>query len=317
MSLYQTPTFHRRQVRSARGTIGRETRAMPHPFSLALVAAFASLLLGCRKPDETPPLQKNPPTERLVVVKSPTSPCLNGMRPAKDPVAVLRQGDLVEILSETKGRLSWKEKIDGAEATRDSDVVLIRRSPGNEQLYAFTQDFGETFDVPAASFICEGIDKAGIRMPFASCSQSLQRHRSSSGRIAAFVMCVEGPCPIAVVDEGKINVISVEGMNELRPMIVGGRTIFLATHRFRREDGKWTGASLAPIDVSGSAPVAHAEIQVDDVDARDATIIRTRTAQFEVKGNSVRVFGDRVETERETGTVKSRVPFEETHSLAP
>ena len=58
-------------------------------------------------------------------------------------------------------------------------------------------------------------------------------------------------------------------------------------------------------------------IQVDDVDARDATIIRTRSAQFEVKGNSVRVFGDRIETERETGTVKSRVPFEETHSLVP
>lgn len=291
--------------------------AMIHHFSLALVAAFASFSLGCRKPDEKPPAPQPPPTERLVIVKSLTSPCLNGMRPAKEPTALLRQGDLVEIISEKKGRLSWKEKIEGVESTRDSDVVLIRRSPGNEQLYAFTQDFGETFDVPAASVICEGIDKAGIRMPFASCPESLQRHRSSSGRIAAFVMCVEGPCPVAVADEGKINVISVDGMNELRPMFVGGRTIFLATHRFRRDDGKWTGASLVPIDVSGAAPVARPEIQLDDVDARDATIVRTRTVQFEVKGTSVRVFGERAETERDTGTDKSRVPFEETHSLVP
>ncbi len=290
---------------------------MPHRFTLVLITAVASFSLGCRKPEEKPPAPQSPPTEQLTIVKSPSSPCLNGMRPAKDPVAVLRQGDLVEFISEKKGHLSWKEKIDGVDATRDSDMVLIRRSPGNEQLYAFTQDFGETFDVPAASFICEGIEKAGIRMTFASCRENLQRHRSSSGRIAAFVMCVDGPCPVAVVDDGKVNVITVESMNSLRPLVVGGQTIFLATHRFRRDDGKWTGGSLVPIDVSGPAPVARPEIQIDDVDARDPTIIRARSGQFEVKGNSVRVFGDRAETERDTGTDKSRVPFEETHSLIP
>jgi len=67
--------------------------------------------------------------------------------------------------------------------------------------------------------------------------------------------------------------------------------------------------------MSSSVPKVGNEIQLDEVDARDSALVRTRSAQFEIKGNVVRVFGDRAETERTTGVDKSRVPFEETHVL--
>lgn len=231
-------------------------------------------------------------------------------------MAVLRKGDLVYIRSENKGHLAWKNKIDGIETTRDGDMVIISRFLStDEQLYTFTKDLGETIDVPTTATICAEIDRLNIRFAHLTCVGGLQRHRSLSGHTTGFVVCNESPCPIATVDGSKVNVVTVDGLIDVRPMIVDGHSMLLTTRRYRNADGSWTGGALVPVDLSGSAPVLRKEIPLDDIDGRDGTLIRTRMAQFELKGNQVRVFGDRLVTERASGTEKSREPFEETHSL--
>ncbi len=290
---------------------------MKHISASIVAIAISVAASGCGKKEDKPTPSAAPLTEKLTIVASYAAPCINGLRPSKEPMAVLRKGDLVYVRSESKGHLSWKQKIDGVEATRDSDMVIISRFLGNEQLYAFKKDLGEVVDVPTTAVICDEINRADIRLTHFTCTEALQRHRSLSGHTAGFVICNEGACPVASVEGDKVHVITVDGMIDLRPIIVDGHTIFLAIRRFRRAEGTWTGGAIVPIDLTSPKPSVRKEIQLDEVDARDATIIRTRSAQFEVKGNSVRVFGDRAETERDTGTDKSRVPFEETHSLAP
>jgi hypothetical protein len=282
---------------------------------LAIAIAIATATSGCGKKEESGPAQAPAATEKLTIVAADVAPCINGLRPTKEPMAILRKGDLVYVRSESKGHLSWKQKVEGVEMTRDSDMVIISRAPGNEQLYTFTKDLGEIVEVPSAASICGEIDRAGIRLTHYVCTEALQRHRSSSGHTAGFIICNDGQCPIASIAGDKAHVITVDGMIDLRPIIVDGRTIFLAVRRFNRNAGTWTGGAIVPIDMSGAEPVVRAEIQLDEVDARDAAVVRTRSAQFEVKGNSVRVFGDRAETERETGKDKSRAPYEETHGL--
>jgi hypothetical protein len=252
----------------------------------------------------------------MTVVRSDVAPCINGLRPSKEPMAVLRKGDLVYIRSENKGHLVWKNKIDGVETTRDSDMVIISRFPGtDEQLYAFTKDLGEEVDAPTPAVFCAEIDRLNIRFNHVTCLGGLQRHRSLSGHTTGFVVCNDSPCPIATVDGSKVNVVTVDGLVDVRPMIVDGHSLLLTTRRYRNTDGSWTGGAFVPVDLSGPAPVLRKEIPLDDIDARDATLIRTRMAQFELKGNQVRVFGDRIVTERASGIEKSREPFEETHSL--
>jgi len=288
---------------------------MKHVSASTLVVALVVASAGCGKKQDNAPAQPPPATEKLTLVAADIAPCLNGLRPTKEPTAILRKGDLVYVRSDSKGHLSWKQKVDGVEMSRDSDMVIVSRSPGNEQLHAFTKDLGDSIDVPTAAFFCGEIDRAGIRLTRLACSDALQRHRTSSGTTVGFVICNDGPCPIVSVENHKAHVIHVDAMIDVRPIIVDGRTILLATRRFNRNDGTWTGGAVVPIDMSSSVPKVGNEIQLDEVDARDSALVRTRSAQFEIKGNVVRVFGDRAETERTTGVDKSRVPFEETHVL--
>jgi hypothetical protein len=295
--------------------INNEYPLMKHISHLILAASIAFSAVSCGKKEDAP----TPPavtTEKLTVVSSDVAPCLNGMRPTKEPVAVLRKGDLVYLRSENKGHLTWKNKIDGIEATRDSDMILVSRFPSpDEQLYAFTKDLGEVVDAPTPAVICAEIDRLNLRFPHLTCLGGLQRHRSLSGHTTGFVVCNESACPIATVDGSKINVVTIDGMIDVRPMIVDGHSLLLTTRRYRKADGAWTGGALVPVDLSGPVPLLRQEIPLDDIDARDANLVRTRMAQYELKGNQVRVFGDRIVTERVTGTEKSRDPFEETHSL--
>jgi hypothetical protein len=278
-----------------------------------LTAAIALLSTNCSKKDAPPSAGAS--TEKLTAVVSEVGPCINGLRPSKEPMAVLRKGDLVYVRSEIKGHLVWKNKVDGIDTTRDSDMVIVSRFPGNEQLYAFTKDLGETIDVPSTAFICGEIERANIRLTHLVCSEGLQRHRSLSGHTTGFVICNDGPCPIATVDGSKANVITVDGLIDIRPMIIDGHSMLLASRRYRRADGTWTGGSLLPIDLSGPVPTLRKEIPLDDIDARDPALVKTRLAQFELKGNQVRVFGDRIVTERESGKQASSEKFDEMHSL--
>lgn len=311
--------FLRRQVpRIVVGCSLREYPIMKHISHLLLVISIGIFSSSCSKKEDAPPPAASP-TEKLTVVKADAAPCINGLRPSKEPMAVLRKGDLVYVRSENKGHLAWKNKIDGVEAKRDSDMVIISRfTSTDEQLYAFTQDLGEVVDAPTPAVICAEIDRLNIRFAHVTCLGGLQRHRSLSGHTTGFVVCNESPCPIATVDHNngsKVNVVTVDGMIDVRPMIIDGHSMLLTSRRYRKDDGKWTGGALVPVDLSGPVPALRKEIPLDDIDARDATLVRTRLAQFELKGNQVRVYGDRIVTERETGTEKSREPFEETHSL--
>ncbi len=289
---------------------------MPLAYRSAFVLATlaVTLLTSCGKKKETP---ATPTTEKMTVVASDVAPCLNGLRPTKEPMAVLRKGDLIYVRGESKGHLVWKEKVDGVVTTRDSDMILFSRWPSTEELYVFTKDLGETIDVPNVATFCDAIQKSGAKWQRYDCKNALQRHRTASGKFVGYIVCTEGQCPIALHHEGQTQVVTIDGLLDLRSYIVDGQTIFLATKRFSKNEGTWTGGAIVPIDFSGTTPKVLAEIPLDEVDARDAAIVRTRTVQTELRGKTIRVFGDKAETERSSGVVKSKEAFDETHQLLP
>lgn len=294
-----------------------ETRKrMPLAYRSACVLATltVTLMTSCGKKKETPAAAT---TEKMTVVASDVAPCLNGLRPTKEPMAVLRKGDLIYVRGEPKGHLVWKEKVDGVVTTRDSDMILFSRWPSTEELYVFTKDLGETIDVPNVATFCDAIQKSGAKWQRYECKNALQRHRTASGKFVGYIVCTEGQCPVALHHEGQTQVITIDGLLDLRSYIVDGQTIFLATKRFSKNEGTWTGGAIVPIDFSGATPKTLPEIPLDEVDARDVAIVRTRTVQTELRGKTMRVFGDKAETERASGVVKSKEAFDETHQLLP
>ena len=80
---------------------------MKHVSASTLVVALVVASAGCGKKQDNAPAQPPPATEKLTLVAADIAPCLNGLRPTKEPTAILRKGDLVYVRSDSKGHLSW------------------------------------------------------------------------------------------------------------------------------------------------------------------------------------------------------------------
>jgi hypothetical protein len=274
------------------------------------IAAGLLLSAACTK---APPA----PTERRPLIATAEAPLLKEAEDDEPAADIARAGEVVELVRELYP-LRWEAKMGQTTGKRDGLLVQVRQAPGEGIFFGFKSDFGPEADVPLVPWICAAMAAdpslpAAARRP--NCNDRLRRFRMQDGAFAVYLICSEGPCPIGIVRDGHVAAIAVEGMVSARTVVEGGGGLgLLASTRWARSDGKWTGGALVPVELSGAAPVALPEIPLDDIDARDPTKVVARVVKTTIDEKeplAVHIVGARTETTLADNRELSRVPIDE------
>ncbi len=279
-------------------------------------------LCACSPTKATPPPAPPLPTERVTLIKSVEAPLL----PQLKKTAAVTEGEragLALLVVTVLPPMAWKAKM-GAEITeREGPMAEVRTSPGDGILYGFRSDFGDEVELPTTDGICARI-AANPAIPAAllqpRCRGMLRRYRLPSGTVVAYEFCATGPCPVAVVRNGVVASIAVDGVVAARLVPGEGDGTLLLTSRWVRADGAWSGSRLVPVSLAGSTPVALPEIALDEVDARDPTKASSRSVRVDISSiagsTTVHLVGDHRVKARDDGRDLSTTPVDETHRLA-
>jgi len=267
-----------------------------------------------------------PPMERMIVVRSAEAPLLNEIESDEPAVEVARAGELLEVLRPLPPMdLGWQSVMifGGPTVERGGPMAEVRRAPGDAILFAFTVDFGDTVEVPAANWFCERI-AADSSLPEAArrtgCARMLRRVLLPSGAVVAFEPCVSGSCPAAWWHDGRLSTIAIDGIVSARVVAGRGDGVLLLTTRWVRDNGTWSGGTLAPVALSGDSLARLTDIPIDEVDARDAMQVVSREVKVEITspepGRSVvQVSGHSRVRARADGRELSSKPVGEWHQL--
>lgn len=251
----------------------------------------------------------------MTVTASPLMSKPEGKRPALDTA---HAGDLLYVVGPVteKGyeHVDWKGVLDGAEVARSGDVYQVRRSKSDRPLYALGGDFAAETEAPDAGFLCAGIQRGAPepRPPADGCADALRRVALPSGALAAYVPCQVGPCAVALWRAGELRALSVEGLVDARGLALpeGGGDALIATTRFVRADGAWTGGHVVVFGMGEGGPVRKSEIVLDEIDARQDEV-KNRVVTFEVMPEGVHLAGVLRRVRRADGEELSREPIDE------
>ena len=245
--------------------------------SFTLFASIASIasIVACDKP--APPLA----TERRPLIASAEAPLLNEAEDDEAATDIGRTGEVVELVKEL-GTLKWEAPMGDKIGKRDGRLIEVRQAPNDAILFGWKDDLGPEVDVPTTAAICEAIARDPALPPAAklpTCAGLLRRVRLPDGAFAAYQVCSVGPCPVAVVRGGRVSAITVEGMVKARMLAAQAGPVLLASTRWARSGGAWTGGALVPIKLWGGAPIALPAIPLDEVDARDRVKVVARSVR--------------------------------------
>ncbi len=258
--------------------------------------------------------------ELLLTVKSSEAPLLNELEDDEAAAAMARPGDLLLEGKSISGMAKpWKASFEGRPYERSGPMSEVRQAPGDAILYGFKVDLGEQVVVPVTTWICARMMKEpGLAVGAAApgCARLLRRARLKDGTLLAFVPCSSVPCPVALVRSNEVRAIAVEGISGALVVQGEGGPVLLATTRWVRAEGKWTGGALVPIALGSGAPVALTPIVLDEVDARDPAKVVARMVQFELSFPSpdrtmVHLTGDRRESALPDGRELAKVAVDE------
>ena len=282
------------------------------------------LLFGCSRPDAAPtPAPKAAlATERVTLIKSAEAPFINELEDDESASEVERTGTVLLIMKELPP-MKWKARMGTVMTEREGPMAEVRMAPGDGTLYGFHSDFGEQVDIPTNDAICAQI-AANPSMPAAvkqsRCKPMLRRYRLPSGTVVGYDPCAAGPCAVAVVRNGVVSSIAVDGVTSARLVAGPGDGALLLMSRWIRADGAWSGSRLVPVALGDGPIVAGAEIPLDEVDARDPKTASSRAVRVDITtsagGTVVHLVGDHTVKSRDDGRELSNKVVDETHLLA-
>jgi hypothetical protein len=280
------------------------------------------ILCGCSRPEAAPAPLQPLPKERATVIRSAEAPFLNELEDDESAAEVERPGTVLLVLKPLPP-MKWKAMMGAAMAERGGPMAEVRMAPGDGILYGFKSDFGEEIDVPTTEGICAQI-AGNAALPLEArqprCKALLRRIQLPSGATVAFDPCATGPCAVALVRNGAVSSLAIEGVTSARLVPGEGDGTLLVTSRWIRADGAWTGSKLVPVSLAGSAPVQLADIPLDEIDARDPTKVSSRTVRVDISsgagGAGVHLVGDHRVQSRDDGRDLATTPIDETHRLA-
>ena len=196
-------------------------------------AVFGVVLYGCSRPEPTPAPAPPPAplaTERVTLIKSAEAPFINELEDDESASEVERTNTVLLIMK-VLPPMKWKARMGDVMTEREGPMAEVRMAPGDGTLYGFHSDFGEQVDIPTNDAICAQI-AANPSMPAAvkqsRCRPMLRRYRLPSGTVVGYDPCATGPCAVAVIRNGVVSSIAVDGVTSARRRGVSTRT---GTHR--------------------------------------------------------------------------------------
>jgi hypothetical protein len=291
---------------------------------VAAMVLGGGLLYGCSRPDAapTPPPKAALATERVTLIKSPLAPFLNELEDDEGAAEVERPG-LALLVVRALPAMKWKAQMGEQIAEREGPMAEVKMAPGDGILYGWRSDLGDEIDMPTTEGICAQV-VGNAAIPLAArqprCKSMLRRFHLPSGTVVAYDPCATGPCTVAVVRNGVVSSIAVEGVTSAR--IVGGEGdgTLLLTSRWIRADGAWSGSGFVPVPLGNGPLVALPEIRLDEVDARDPKIASSRAVRVDITAGSdgavVHLVGNLTVKSRDDGRELSKSSFDETHRVA-
>lgn len=256
---------------------------------------------GCRKATPIP-------TEKLLVAKNPAAPGLSELQPHMTSNHTIYWGEVFRPHA-TFPDFEWEGTCEG-EVLKRKGAIQIGQTPLEGGVYAFTSDFLEA-GVPTASWLCMKMGSpAAMGQP---CENVLRRIVASSGKLVAYVNCLDATCPMAELSDGKLTTIQVPTPLKVRVVKFGQTpTVLLWSHWGKGPD--WTGASLSVFALQ--PPLQKlAEIALQEIDARDPVQVLNRLGTAEIVEDGVRVQGKKVMVERETAKELSSAEFDEKYVI--
>jgi hypothetical protein len=286
----------------------------PEPQEGAAPARATSSASAARAASAPPPA---PTIEKLVPVKTAAAPLIPELEDDERASQVPRAGDLL-VLGNALPPMKWKADMDGTMTTREGPMAEVRRAPGDALLFGFMSDLGEPVEVPAAGVLCARLQAALPALPPAlveNCPHVLRRAKTLDGALVAYVNCSVGPCPVGLLRGDHLGAVTVDGVVDARFGSIGGKSLLLASSRWVKDGGTWTGGTIVPILLDGAAPKPLDPIPTDEVDARAPVDVVQRNVRVEFGSDTVRVVGERRIVDRNTGKDRSKVPIDERHRL--
>ena len=267
---------------------------------LASLATFLWLWLGAAA--------CGPKTERLVRVAAERAPLFAEPEEDEPPQVVLHAGDLVTTMRKMRS-IKWKGPLEGAEATREGEMLEVLRSPHEGAGYLFQGDLGDEITVPAADWICKRMGGSP------KCTGRLRRIAlpSEPGGLLAYEACYSGPCSLALVRGRDVQVLSLDGIAELRFATVNGQPVALATTRWMKSP-QLTGGSLIVVRLTPRLG-RGVEIVLDEVNTSHNTV-RLRHGTITVSPDGIRFKGAE-KLSMPSGAELSSKDIDETYRVAP
>jgi hypothetical protein len=234
---------------------------------------------------------------------------VDGSSGSKSPL--LQAGELVEVVRPA-GTRAWHGTLDGKPATRDGDLLEVRRAKGDGPAWAFASDLGPEAKVDPAESVCAKIADPAAPPDQAGCARRLRRIQLASG-LLAFDPCAAGTCRAGLIQGDTTTTMAIEGLSDLAIREVEGQKVAVAESHWQR-DPKWNGVSTVVLRLAPRFDKAL-DIVTDETDTRSAPPIQ-RSGDLTFDAQGIRFVGSRREIAPWNGALLHEQKIDERYHLA-
>ena len=269
--------------------------------------ALATALVASSGCTQAPP----PPTQKLTVVTAEIAPGLYAADRFQRLARPVFLGDVL-LVSKPGPPGAWQGQLDGLDASRNGPTLDVRRTRSDRVIRVFASDVRQDVNVPDDSWICEQL---AVLTEVPRCYSRLSRIVLGPERTLAYVPCSGRSCPVAMIEGGDIRVAAVEGLSEVRLVILTGQRVAIATSQWARSP-TWTGRDLVVIDADHSFR-RLAEIRVEEVQRHEDGFVDQRLGSVAFGLTEIRIEGTQQRVHNPTGRTVESSPLQENYCLTP
>jgi hypothetical protein len=204
---------------------------------------------------------------------------------------------------------AWEGYCDGQLLTRKG-AVPVGKTRVEGGAYGFLSDFIEA-DVPTSGWLCSRMgNPAAVAQP---CETILRRIVASSGKLLAYINCLDATCPLAELSDGKVTTVAVPTPLQVRVVKFGQMQAVLVWSHWGKSP-EWTGSVMTVLALQ---PPLHklGELPLQEIDSRDPVQVMNRLGTLDILDDGVQYRGTRVMVDRETAKELSSAAFDERYLI--
>lgn len=224
---------------------------------------------------------------------------------------VLQAGELVEVVRPA-GTRAWHGTLDGKPATRDGDLLEVRRAKGDGPSWAFASDLGPEVKVEPPEAVCGKIAAPGAPPDQGGCGRRLRRIQLPEG-LLAYDPCAAGSCRAGWIQGDTTITLGLDGLTDLALREIEGQRVAVAEVHWQK-DPKWNGVSTVVLRLSPRFERAL-DVVTDETDTRHAPPIQ-RSGELTFDAQGIHFVGTRREIAPWNGVVLHEQKLDERYHLS-